>query len=234
MIIRLHPWVAFVSTAAFVIVSGRTAAADIVWTADLGTTGIGVHLTLPIAPDYGLEARVGTDYLNEYKFKKNTAQIAYDFKASLRTVDVLLDWHPMHTGFRVTGGLVYNNNIIDGIGVANRVATFSSENGTYSTTQIGRLIGRIDFQRVAPYLGIGWRLPDTGRGWSASSDFGVMYQGSPRTRLAYGGCTLPGTGCALVANALTPLLEAEARRVNQELRTYRFFPVIRVGISYRF
>lgn len=216
------------------ILAGASHAAGLVWTTDLGTSGIGLHLTAPIAPDYGFEARIGANYLSSYKFNKNTTQIAYSFKASLRTIDALIDWHPLHSGFRLTGGLVYNNNVIDGIGVPSRVTSFSFENGSYSTTQIGRLFGRITFNSVAPYLGFGWSQPDSERGWSASSDVGVMYQGSPKTALAYGGCSLPGTGCALVANAVTPLLAAETRRLDDQLHTYRFFPVVRVGVSYRF
>lgn len=231
---RLPPWTAIATAVAIGGWAGAAAAATPALTADLGTTGIGIHVTVPIAPDYGLEARIGANYLRGYKFNKNTAQVAYDFRASLRTVDALLDWHPMHNGLRITGGLIYNNNVITGVGVPSRITTFSFENGSYSTSQIGRLNGRIDFDSVAPYLGIGWSLPDSGRGWSASSDLGVMYQGSPKTSLAFGGCSLPGTGCALVANALTPLLAAETKRVDDELRTYRFFPVLRVGVSYRF
>ena len=232
--IRLRPWIAFAALIVCIAVTGPAAAANAAWTADLGTTGIGIHATLPIAPAYGIEARLGTNYLRGYKFNKNTAQVAYDFKASLRTVDALLDWHPLRTGFRLTGGLVYNSNAINGVGVPSRITTFSFENGSYSTTQAGRLIGRINFDTVAPYLGIGWSMPDSGHGWSVSSDLGLMYQGSPKTTLAFGGCSLPGTGCTLIANTLTPLLAAESRRVDDELRTYRFFPVLRVGVSYRF
>lgn len=233
---RLPPRIAIAMAFACIGVAGagHATAADLAVTADLGSTGIGAHVTVPIAPEQGLELRLGTNYLRGYKFKKNTGQVAYDFKASLRTIDALLDWHPMQSGFRLTGGVVYNNNVVDGIGVPSRITTFSFENGSYSTSQIGRLIGQIDFDSVAPYLGIGWSMAGTGRGWSASSDLGVMYQGSPKTKLAFGGCSLPGTGCALVANALTPLLAAEAKRVDDELRTYRFFPVLRVGLSYRF
>lgn len=233
---RLPPRITVASAIACIILAGPVAAsaAGLALTGDLGSTGIGVHVTVPVASDYGIEARLGTNYLRGYKFTRNTGQVAYDFKASLRTVDALLDWHPMRTGFRLTGGLVYNNNVVDGVGLPSRITTFSFENGSFSTSQIGKLIGRIDFDSVAPYLGIGWSVPDSGRGWSASSDLGVMYQGSPRTNLTFGGCSLPGTGCALVANALTPLLAAETRRVDDELRTYRFFPVLRVGVSYRF
>ena len=227
------PWT-IVWSIFIVVLAGRDACAEAMWTADLGTTGIGLHASVPIADEYGLHARFGTNYLRGYKFNKNTRQVSYDFKASLRTIDALIDWHPVRNGFRMTTGIVYNNNVVTGIGVPRRVTTFAFENGSYSTTQIGRLDGRIDFRQVAPYLGVGWQVPNNGRGWSISSDLGVMYQGSPRTKLSFGGCTLPGIGCGLLANALAPLLSAERQRVNDELRAYRFFPVLRVGVGYRF
>lgn len=231
---RLQLRIAIVTSVVCTITAGTPAAANLGWTADLGTTGIGVHVSVPIVPDNGIEARLGANYLRAYKFNKNTAQVAYDFKASLRTIDALVDWYPMRNGFRLTGGLVYDNNAVNGVGVPSRIRSFSFDNGSFSTMQVGKLIGRIDFNSVAPYLGIGWGIPNSGHGWSVSSDLGVMYQGSPRTSLAFGGCSLPGTGCTLIANALTPLLAAETKRVDNELRTYRFFPVLRIGLSYRF
>ena len=216
------------------ILPSASARAEVTWTADLGTTGVGIHAGIPLASQYGLSAKVGINYLSGYKFKKNTRQVAYDLKASLRTIDALLDWHPAQNGFRLTSGLIYNNNVVDGIGVPSRSTTFAFENSTYSTNQVGRLVGQIDFRTIAPYFGVGWQSPDNGRGWSVSSDLGVMYQGSPRTTLAFSGCTLPGAGCRFLANALGPPLAAESRRLNDELREYRYFPVLRVGLSYRF
>ena len=231
---RLQIWIAILTAIACTVTSGPATATDLALTADLGTSGIGTHLTVPIAPANGLEARFGINYLSGYKFNKNTAQISYDFKASLRTIDALLDWHLTRSAFRITGGLVYNDSVVNGIGVPSRVATFSFDNGRFSTAQIGKLFGHIDFNSIAPYLGIGWSLPDSGRGWGFSSDLGVMYQGTPNSTLTFGGCSLPGAGCALVAKALTPLLAAETKRLDDELRPYRFLPVLRIGVSYRF
>lgn len=207
----------------------------VAWGANLGSTGVGLYATLPLSHEYRLSGRLGVNYLDRYTFTKSTAYVNYDFKASLRTVDALLDWHPAHNGFTLTAGVMYNDNAVDGVGNLNRVAIFSFENRTFSTTQLGRLVGRIDFPTVAPYLGIGWNpTQETDRGWHFSSDLGVMYQGAPRTTLGLGDCTLPGNRCSLVAAFVAPTIAAEARRLDAELKNYRYFPVVRIGLNYRF
>lgn len=208
---------------------------DITWIADLGSTGVGVHASIPLSMQSGLHARLGVNYLSHYAFSRNTSQVAYDFKASLRTLDALLDWHPWRNGFRVTTGVIYNHNVIDALGTPNRVATFSFENDTFSTTQIGKIVGQIDFPSMAPYFGIGWQSHDPdARGWNISTDLGVMYQGSPRTTLGVSGCSLPGNGCSLAQMLLAPAIVAETQRLDEQLKHYRYFPVMRIGASYRF
>jgi hypothetical protein len=205
------------------------------WGVKVGSTGIGVEAALPLSYDYRLTGRLGVNYLDHYSFTRSTTYVNYDLSASLRTFDVLLDWHPGANGFTLTAGAIYNDNRVDGIGTLNRSATFGFEGRTYSTAQIGRLVGRIDFPTMAPYLGIGWNpAHERDRGWHFSSDLGVMFQGSPRTTLGIGGCTLPGNGCSLVAAFLTPTITAEARRLDAELKNYRYFPVARIGLNYRF
>lgn len=219
------------------IVSGANAAGmtDITWSADLGTTGFGLHASLPLSTQYGLHGRIGVNYLNEYTFSRGTSQIHYDLNATLRTIDALIDWYPHRSGFRLTAGLVYNNNRVDGIGTPTRVSTFAFENGSFSTTQLGKVVGQIDFQQISPYLGIGWQTQEPDKhGWSVSSDIGVMYQGSPRTHLSISDCALPGNACALLLTALEPVIANENRRVNAQLKDYAYFPVVRIGLNYRF
>lgn len=210
-------------------------AADMTWGADIGTTGAGVHASIPLSVQYGVHARIGANYLPRYSFSRKTEQVAYDFKASLRTIDFLLDWHPWHNGFRMTAGAIYNDNVVNAIGIPNRIATFSFNNETFNTTQIGKLVGQLDFPTLAPYIGIGWQTHDPAeRGWSISSDLGIMYQGSPRTSLGVGGCVLPANGCDLAQALLRPAIVSETARLNDDLREYRFFPVARIGLNYRF
>ena len=208
---------------------------DVTFGIAFGTTGVGLQARLPLSTSHGLYVRLGANTLPHYSFSRSTSRANYDFRASLRTIEGLVDWHPAGNGFRMSAGIIYNNNRIDGIGLPNRVATVSFENGTYSTSQVGKLSGRIDFGSVAPYVGIGWQTLQSGEpGWHFSSDLGVMHQGPPNTRLGLTGCTLPGRLCGLVDTELGPTIDAEAQRLDEQLKDYRFFPVMRIGLNYRF
>ncbi|MGC2980882.1 hypothetical protein, partial [Enterococcus faecalis] len=84
--------------------------------------GTGIHFTVPVAKD--LNARFGVNYF-DFSHSASTNNVNYDFKLKLNTWDALLDYHPFSSGFRLTGGLIYNANKIDAHAKPNG-------NGTYT------------------------------------------------------------------------------------------------------
>lgn len=209
--------------------AASTASAAPAVSAEVGTTGLGLHLTLPVSAN--LNSRIGFNAFN-YDTSGNTDDAEYDAKLKLNTIDALLDYYPMAgSGMRLTGGLVYNNSKIDITARSNDSSTYTFNGNTYLASQVGEVDGRIDFRKVAPYLGFGWgnALGSKG-GWSFTSDFGVMFQGSPNTSLTSRDCTLGAELC----NRLVGDLEQENRELQDDADSFRFYPVIRVGISYRF
>ncbi|MGJ9419565.1 hypothetical protein ACHAC9_17655 [Massilia sp. CMS3.1] len=202
-------------------------AREIATTVDLGTTGLGLHLSTPVAPN--LNARVGLNFAS-YSYDGNTSDVEYDFKLKLATVDALLDYHPWGSAFRVSGGLVYNGNSIDANAKPNANGTYTINGRTYSSAMVGDLSGKIDFRKTAPYLGIGWGNAVAAAGWGFGMDLGVAFQGSPKTSLASRGCTAPAPVCAQVANDVA----AENAKLADEVKDFKLYPVIRVGVSYRF
>lgn len=205
-----------------------TAGAQIAVTGSLGTTGVGAHLTVPVMPQ--LNARFGLNALR-YNYEGSTTDLEYDYKLKLRTVDALLDYYPQGTGFRLTGGIVFNGNKIDAVGQPTPGGTYTLNGRTYSVATAGTLDGRIDFRNIAPYLGIGWgSAAGKDKGWKVSGDLGVMLQGSPRTSLANVGCTAPAPLCSQLAADVA----AENLRLNDEADDFKVFPVLRIGASYSF
>lgn len=194
---------------------------------DLGTTGLGVHLSVPVQPN--LNARFGLNYLN-YSYDTNTSNVNYDFKLKLQTFDALLDYFPMDGGFRVSTGLVYNGNKIDAKAKRNSNGTYTLNGTTYSAATAGNINGNIDFRKIAPYLGIGWGNAVKDSGWGFSTDLGVLFQGSPNTSLTNSGCTAPAAVCAQLASDLA----AENRSLSDKVHSFRAYPVLRVGVNYRF
>lgn len=197
-------------------------------TADLGTTGLGVHLVTPLRQN--LNARVGVNYFS-YSYDISTTNIDYEADLDLRTADFLLDYFPRGNRFRITAGLIYNGNKIDVVGRPNATGTYIINGVAYDASDAGRLDGDVDFRRAAPYLGIGWGNGAVEeKGWRFSADLGVMFHGSPSTSLAMSGCTAPAATCA----ALAQDLEVERRDLQEEIDEYEYFPVVRIGLSYWF
>ncbi|MDR2925838.1 MAG: hypothetical protein LBU76_07830 [Azoarcus sp.] len=192
----------------------------------VGTTGVGVHVSVPILRT--LNARFGVSYF-EHSTTGSTSNVDYKYKLKLNTFDALADWHPMGNGFRVTGGLLWNGNKVDATAKA-RNGEYEVNGHLYNASQAGDLKGRIDFRDVAPYLGIGWGSAPSSKGWSFSGDLGVIFQGTARASLKNRNCTLSAALCAQLADDI----EAERKELRDEVKDYRYYPVIRAGASYRF
>lgn len=196
--------------------------------AEVGTTGFGLHLTLPVAAK--INTRIGFNAFS-YDTSDTVDDVDYDAKLKLNTIDALLDYYPFSSGMRLTGGIVYNNSKIDITARSNSNQTYTFNDRVYIANQVGEVDGRIDFRKTAPYLGFGWgNALGTQRGWSFTSDFGVLFQGSPRTSLTSRNCTIDATLCSQLA---TDLAE-ENRQLQDDADSFRFYPVVRVGVSYRF
>lgn len=197
-------------------------------TTDIGTTGFGVRLSVPVQEN--LNARIGFNYLN-YSYSDNTRDVDYDLKLKLKSLEALLDWFPMQSQFRISAGLVYNDNQVNATGRSNSNGEYTINGNTYNATNAGRIDGNIDFRKVAPYLGIGWgNALATNKGWGFSSDLGVLFQGPPNTSLTNSGCTLPGDDCARLASDVS----AENARLRDKADSFKFYPVVRIGVSYKF
>ncbi|MDY7573197.1 hypothetical protein [Actimicrobium sp. CCI2.3] len=224
----MKPAFVAVSLTAVLLASGTASATNLALTADLGTTGVGLHMSLPLQKN--LNARLGFNTLN-YSYSSSTSNVNYDSKLKLNTVDALVDYFPSAGSFRLTGGLTYNSSKITAVGRSNASGTFNFNGNTYTSTDAGQINGKIDFRKIAPYLGIGWgNALQKETGWGFSADAGVLFQGSPSTSLTSSGCTAPSSLC----NQLSNDLDVENNRLRDKANDLKLYPVLRVGASYRF
>jgi hypothetical protein len=206
-----------------------TAEAQVGAGVDLGTTGAGAHLVFGLTPS--LNARLGLNYF-KHDFSKSTDDVDYELDGKLRTFDALLDWYPRAGGnFRLSGGVFYNDTRFDAVGRPDRSGTFRVNGTTYDAAQVGQLVGKVDFRKAAPYLGIGWGNPfATTRGWRFGADLGVFYQDEARVSLRSVNCTVQAGLCGQLAGDLA----AEEARLAEEASDYKFYPVLRASLSYSF
>ena len=211
----------------------RPAAAQLTVDVQAGTLGIGGALAWPLAPQ--LAVRVEGNSFLDLIANERAGGNRYRARLSLNNAAALLDWHPAGGGFRVSAGAVYDGNRLSGDSEPSSIGTYTIGHLLLPAAVVGKLHAKVDYARLAPYLGIGWgTAPRAGPGFGVAADLGVAFQGRPRVTLALE----PPPGSPLntpgVMALLAPELALEAARVEQKIDGYRYFPVLTVGISYRF
>ena len=93
----------------------------------------------------------------------------------------------------------------------------------YTPAQIGTLSGSVDIDGLAPYVGIGWGNPLThNQRWGFTCDFGVAFTDSPDVALT-------STGVVSQVD-----LSREINEIEDDLDSLKFYPVISMGLFYRF
>jgi hypothetical protein len=187
-----------------------------------GTLGLGVEFSYPISQRIGM--RLNAD---SYKYTRsfNQADIDYDGKATLKTGSVLLDWYPFANNFRISAGPMYNGNKL----VAASKQDANGKITVNGTPYQASVEGEVDFKKYVPYAGIGYGRP-IGSGFSMTFDLGVVFQGSPKATLT-GTCTDPTPG---LCNTFQSDLAAQQQTANDDLKNFRYYPVVSLGLAYTF
>lgn len=200
---------------------------DVGLTGKIGTLGYGAELNLGLTDSVG--ARIGLNAFT-YKHNANSSTVNYDFNLQMQTVSALADWYPFKGSFRTSAGLMYNNNKVSLAGLPTG-GSYTINGTTYTSADVGSLQGTMTFNKVAPYLGIGWGNPVAkNKGWGMTSDIGVLFQGNPKTSLvATCGATLPAPQCTTLQNDAA----AENTKLQNDLSNFKWWPVVAIGISYQ-
>jgi hypothetical protein len=195
--------------------------------ARIGTTGFGIEAGYGFNELLGVRGSYGAGSF-DYGFTES--DIRYESKVKPRIGLLTLDVHPFAGFFRLSAGLGFNNTRADG--TAEPTSGTIIINGTvYNASDVGTVQGKVTFDRTSPYLGLGWGAPaKSGGGLYFTSDFGVIF--SKASGSVTGACapTLPAPTCTQLQNDLN----AEALQFKQEVEKIKYYPVIAVGIGYRF
>ena len=195
-------------------------------TARVGTLGIGVDVAKSITPQFN--GRLGFNFGN-VNFNRTDSGINYDSQLKLSSVQLFGDYYPFRSsGFRLTGGLVAQNNRFSVTSKPNNNGSYTIDGTQYQASNVGTLSGEYKYgNSIAPYLGIGiGRSANEGLGFNA--DLGVMFTGSPQV-------TLNASNLAFNTNPITRnQLDNQVRQTENDLRGFNVYPVLSVGLSYGF
>lgn len=188
----------------------------------LGTLGAGAEVAAGFGDYVNLRA-VG--HMGGFSVFGNFSDVEYDVMIDFTNVGLILDLHAADGGFRWSAGIFYNGNGYDG--TAKPLAPTTIGGVEFTPSQIGTITGDIQTDDLAYYFGVGFGNPVSRNGrWTITLDLGVWFLASDPQ------IDLTADGSAAGSAAFRRELEKEEQEVEDEL--IRWWPVIALGISYRF
>jgi hypothetical protein len=197
-----------------------------------GIFGFGAHLGGKFSDTLGV--KVGFDQFTYNDIEVEDDQVKYNFDVDTKDILATLDWHPRAGSFALRAGVIVNDSNLDGTIKPNTETQSFTFNGvTYTTDDVAKVDTTVDFDPIAPYVGISW---DTS--WAKSSgfgftfDLGVIYQGS--AKVDYTVNYQSDLAKSLLGEELERNLEIEKKSLQDELDDYEYLPYIAIGVNYKF
>ena len=193
-----------------------------------GTLGAGVEYSTSINEMFAL--RTG---LNAFTYSDSLTEsgIKYDADLELQTMSLILDYHPFENGFRLSAGAMYNGNQLKVVGKPEG-GNIEINGIPYNSSQVGSVDGKVDFNTFAPYAGFGYSSSKTkSSGFSFNTEIGALFQGSANAKLnAVCGSGISPADCAQIQLDVA----AEEKQLNKELESFDIYPVVSIGLGYKF
>lgn len=187
----------------------------------LGTLGAEVGFLKSITPK--LNGRIAANFLSYSLSGESGGEdpVAYDVDLKLLSFGILADYYPFANGFRLSGGLLLNNNLIKAS--ADAVKNYTFDEDVYTPEDIGTLTGKVKpGLPVTPYIGIGLGNPvGSDKKIGFFMDLGIVYQGSPDVTLEADKDTM-----------IYPSIKNE-EIVEEDLKGLQIHPVLQIGMSFK-
>jgi len=205
----------------------ETASAGVGISAKVGTTGYGGDLTVGLLPQ--LNVRAGFNTFSYGMTESDTDEegggstdISADLK--LQTIPILLDWHPWAGRFRLSAGMVVNNN---------ELSLYAVPGDTVDINDVEYVVQHVDgkasFNQIAPYIGIGTgNAADTSSHLHFAFDLGVMFQGEPKIEIQ------ATASDSRLQSRLNADVAEEQRKLEDDASVFNMYPVLTIGLSYTF
>ncbi len=205
-----------------VCLASSTVLAGVGISAKVGTLGWGADLTVGIIDQ--LNVRVGYNAYSDDADYDDDDDNSYLAEFSLQTIPVMLDWHPFSGNFRISAGVVLNDNEVTASVTPGEEFEFNGVD-----YEVEDLFGALTFDDMATYVGIGFgNAANSGGRFNLTLDVGAMYHGTPE---------LTATATASNAALQTELnnnLAIEVADANEDIESFKWYPVVSIGLSFRF
>lgn len=187
----------------------------------VGALGLGAEYTYEITDRIAVR---GALYGSKLGFDVEESDIEYEADVVWDSLSAGVDFHPLKSAFRLSLGLLKNDN---GLDLVSRPTTnVEIGNTTYTPAQVGTLEGAVRFDDTATFLGLGWDWSRDKRVFGMSFDIGLVDQGDAVV-------TLRGTGQLLGDPQFQQDIDAEVVDLEDEL-DLDVIPFLTIGFQFRF
>ena len=212
--------------------------------AEGGTTGLGGSASWRFSDNFGIRGGVNYFSYDTDKFTysgslSNGVPVTdqkFNGKLRLMSEPLALDYYPSaKSSFRISLGVLINQNRFKGSAPTNGLpnTTFDVNDHPYFQSGMpGGLELEVKQMALSPYLSIGGSFYlDKSRHWSLSGELGVAYTGSPKVSL-----TSPNydPNNDVGPFPLSDSLKAEEESIQKDADKYKFYPIVKIGVSYSF
>jgi len=203
------------------LISTTSTAQD--YAAALKVSSLGASIEVVRSFGESFNGKLGFNYFSiSQSVNDESEDFTADYDVKLTSLSAIVDWFPISSSaFRLSGGLMINLNVADAF--LTPTGTFTSGGDVYTAEELGDLKANITFNKVAPYIGIGFGNPTSGdSGFGFTFDLGTMYQGGAVVDLTADGLLAPTAA------------EDQEKLIEDNLSWFKWFPVISLGVTYKF
>lgn len=190
----------------------------------ISTLGAGINFGYQINPTFDIKANINGFNLN-HTF--NTNDINYASKIQLLSAGLLASYHPFQNGFHLTGGIYYNNNSISGNGIFthNYQLNYGKNSLNINPNDYGNMNFKAKYLPISPYLGLGYNSSQNKKGFGWAVDAGVLYQGTAKINY-----DTP----AIFNTFASHDIERNKQEIQNKANKIKWFPVVSIGLFYKF
>lgn len=160
-------------------------------------------------------------YDGDYESDDGEQKIDYTMELKPLSVHILADYFPFKNNFRLTGGFLINLNKFD-LEFKSGKNIEVSQSVTYTPEELGSINSDIDFNAIAPFLGMGFGNVALGKGVKFNFEVGTIYQGAPSLDLS-------------ASERLEPTANDDNEaQIEDNISWFKWYPVLSLGITYNF
>lgn len=210
--------------------------------AKVGTLGPGLELDYSFNESWNIRLQAN-GYTYSDTFEED--DIDYNGEIELSTYGLLVDWRPFDGVFHITGGAYSNGNELRGDAISSGSETFEIGDLEYRGTSSDPLTldtAIVLGDETAGYLGFGWGQSYED-GFMFSLEIGVLFSGEPDVQLEVAGTAevvgYPGYQFDVNGNSPEAIefqanVAEEIVNLEEDISDFEVYPVIALGIGYRF